>query len=99
MDGYTSEKRTTFMLYEALGTMIFAYAVNIGAGAGPYGLMFAALFVGNRTCGHFNLGVTLGSFIYNIANWKSNIESVICIVVSQILGGAAAIALSYLNTK
>jgi hypothetical protein len=45
MDGYKSEKKWTFMFYEFLGTLIFSYGVNVGAGAGPYALLFAAFII------------------------------------------------------
>ena len=86
-------------LYEAIGTGLILYTVNISAAGNKepatvaFAIMSIVIFL-SPVCGcHFNGAVTLGVLFKDSGNFKQNLASAIQIIISQILGGAIGVFL------
>lgn len=86
-------------LYEAFGTGLVLYSVNISAVGNkePATLAFVILCIViflSPVCGcHFNAAVTLGVLFKDSGNFKQNLISAIQIIISQIIGGTIGVFL------
>ena len=88
-------------IYEALGTGLLVYAINIQKG-GPWGAfgiaytLFALLLIGGPITGaHFNPAVTLGVYISNV-KWKEDWYLCLIMMLSQFFGALWGVSLAWL---
>ncbi len=85
--------------YEAFGTGLILYTVNISAVGNkePPTVAFAIMcivIILSPVCGcHFNGAVTLGVLFKDSGNFKQNLVSAIQIITSQIIGGTIGVFL------
>jgi glycerol uptake facilitator-like aquaporin len=74
-----NDNKIFVFLYEALGTALLLFAINIQGGStfGQFGIafmLFAWLLIGGPITGaHYNPAVTIGVFISN-KHWKDDFE-------------------------
>ena len=86
-------------LYEAIGTGLILYSVNISAVGNrepatvAFSILCIVIFL-SPVCGcHFNGAVTLGVLFKDLGNFKQNLISAIQIIISQIIGGTIGVFL------
>ena len=95
-----NKNKTIVMIYEALGTGILLYAINMTAEQplGKFGVsftIFALVLIGGPITGaHFNPAVTLGVYISNL-HWKEDWHMCLLMMVSQFFGGIWGVCLAW----
>lgn len=97
-----TEHKPIVFFYEAIGTGLLVYAINLqqGQAFGQFGIafmLFALLLIGGPVTGaHFNPAVTIGVYISN-KHWKEDWDMFLITVFGQIVGGIFGISLSWLS--
>lgn len=96
------DNKLIVFVYEALGTGLLLYAINLQNGElfGQFGIafmLFALLLIGGPITGaHYNPAVTLGVYISN-KHWKEDSVMFGIMIAGQIVGGIFGILLVWLS--
>ena len=96
MEAKGHDRMFTVCFLEFLGTMLFLFGIigtNVPVSI-PFSLLASVVIFGDITGGHFNPAVTIGVFT-TVGDYAKNFMFMVLIIISQILGGLAAIGLSY----
>ena len=90
-------------VYEALGTMMLLFAINIQSGSTAFGqfgiafMLFACLLIGGPITGaHYNPAVTIGVFISN-KHWKEDFGMFALMVCAQFTGAVMGVLLVWVS--
>ena len=90
-------------IYEALGTMMLMFAINIQAGSTAFGqfgiafMLFACLLIGGPITGaHYNPAVTIGVFITN-KHWKEDFAMFAVMISAQFVGSVMGVFLVWVS--
>jgi glycerol uptake facilitator-like aquaporin len=92
--------KTIVFIYEAVGTGLLLYAINIQKGAtfGQFGIafmIFAMILIGGPiTGGHFNPAVTLAVYISNV-KWREDWQIFLLMLSAQFFGALWGVCLAW----
>lgn len=92
--------KTIVFIYEAIGTGLLLYAINIQKGTtfGQFGIafmLFAMILIGGPiTGGHFNPAVTLGVYISNV-KWREDWQIFLLMLFAQFFGALWGVCLAW----
>ena len=99
MEANGHDRKLLVCLLELMGTALFIFGIlNTNDALGiPFSLMASVVIFGDITGGHFNPAVTIGVFT-SLGDYGKNWLFMVMIIVSQIIGGFVAIALTFFGT-
>lgn len=96
------DKKIIVFVYEALGTCMLLYAINLQCGQlfGQFGIafmLFACLLIGGPITGaHYNPAVTVGVYLTNM-NFKHDFPMFCVMILAQIVGGIMGVMLVWIS--
>ena len=99
MEGFESKNKQMFLGYEFAGTALATVAFNMGAGYGQVTWIFVfSILAWELSSAHFNMAITIGSFLFNYDQAQSNAKSFIAILVVQTCGTFFGTLLTYMGS-